>query len=50
MYNKDGTRLQDKGGYFNCLSHILNIKVIYVRHTHLTVYKCHRFRPEDKIR
>jgi hypothetical protein len=22
----------------NCLSHILNIKVIYVRHTRLTVY------------
>ena len=37
MYNKDGTRLQNKGVNL-IVSHILNIKVIYVRHTHLTVY------------
>ena len=37
MYNKDGTRLQNKGVNL-IVSHILIINVIYVQHTHLTVY------------
>jgi hypothetical protein len=39
MYNKDGTRLQNKGvNLIVCLIFCLNIKVIYVRHTQLAVY------------
>ena len=45
MYNKDGTRLQNKGvNLIVCLTLCLNIKVIYVRYTHSP----HRFRPEDR--